>query len=71
MKCYNHHDRDAFGICVHCGKGLCLECMKEDDNGLIFCKNNEICSKIYKHCKLCSKFVFLLLLLIVVILIFS
>ncbi len=27
MKCFNHHDRDAFGICKTCGKALCLECM--------------------------------------------
>lgn len=27
MKCYYHHDRDAFGVCKVCGKGLCLECM--------------------------------------------
>ena len=28
MKCYNHHDRDAFGISYHSNKGLCLECME-------------------------------------------
>ena len=25
MKCYNHHDRDAFAVCKSCGKALCLE----------------------------------------------
>lgn len=30
MKCYYHHDRDAFGICRSCGKALCLECMSHD-----------------------------------------
>ena len=29
MKCYNHHDRDAFGINIVTGKALCLECMEE------------------------------------------
>lgn len=39
MKCFNHHDRDAFGICTVCGKGLCLECMKEH-KGVITCKDS-------------------------------
>lgn len=38
MKCYNHHDRDAFAICMTCGKGLCLECIKES-KGKTVCKN--------------------------------
>ena len=42
MKCYNHHDRDAFAICTNCGKGLCLECMKEI-KGKTVCKNNKKC----------------------------
>ena len=40
MKCYNHHDRDAFGICKICGKGLCLECLKEE-KGVIVCKSGK------------------------------
>ncbi len=40
MKCFNHHDRDAFGICKVCGKGLCLECLK-DEKGIITCKNSD------------------------------
>lgn len=39
MKCYNHHDRDAFGICRVCGKGLCLECMDSDSTD-VRCKSN-------------------------------
>lgn len=43
MKCFNHHDRDAFGICAVCGKGLCLECMQSLGNKIICrdkkCKN--------------------------------
>ncbi len=40
MKCYNHHDRDAFGICTVCGKGLCLECMSTK-NGAVTCKDKK------------------------------
>ena len=32
MKCYNHHDRDAFAVCKSCGKALCLECAEEYKN---------------------------------------
>lgn len=39
MKCYNHHDRDAFAVCKACGKGLCLECA-EEVNGEMVCKNS-------------------------------
>ena len=41
MKCYYHHDRDAFGICSNCGKGLCLECMQEVNNQVV-CKNKNV-----------------------------
>lgn len=44
MKCYNHHDRDAFGICRACGKALCLECM-ETVNNQICCKDNQKCKE--------------------------
>lgn len=30
MKCYNHENVEARGICKECGKGLCLKCMKPD-----------------------------------------
>ena len=40
MKCYNHHDRDAFGVCRVCGKGLCLECMSEKKDHGIHCKDD-------------------------------
>ena len=42
MKCYNHHERDAFGICRVCGKGLCLECLK-NEFGFLVCKNDKKC----------------------------
>ncbi|PCJ65377.1 MAG: hypothetical protein COA73_02565 [Candidatus Hydrogenedentota bacterium] len=37
MKCYNHDDVDAVGICKHCQKGLCKECIEEVD-GSLACK---------------------------------
>ena len=42
MKCYNHNDRDAFGICSACGKGLCLECMDTSEH-IVTCKGNKQC----------------------------
>jgi hypothetical protein len=27
MKCFNHNTKDAIGVCAHCGRGLCLECI--------------------------------------------
>lgn len=44
MKCFNHHDRDAFGICKSCGKALCLECMAIE-NGKVLCKDNPACRR--------------------------
>ena len=43
MKCYNHHDRDAYGVCKACGKALCLECMSYDGDNIIYCKNDNQC----------------------------
>lgn len=42
MKCYNHHDRDAFAVCKACGKALCLECADEYKNSYL-CKDSEAC----------------------------
>ena len=42
MKCYNHHDRDAFAVCKSCGKALCLECAEEYKNTFI-CKGSKAC----------------------------
>jgi hypothetical protein len=38
MRCYNHRDRDAVGLCKSCGKGLCDECQTDLGQGLA-CKN--------------------------------
>ncbi len=37
MKCFNHPDKDAVGICKNCNKGLCKDCIVEVENG-IACK---------------------------------
>lgn len=34
MKCYNHPDIDAIGICKNCNKGLCRDCLTEVKNGI-------------------------------------
>ena len=34
MKCYNHPDVDALGICKNCNKGLCKGCLTEIENGI-------------------------------------
>ncbi|MBN1384139.1 MAG: hypothetical protein JW983_04565 [Elusimicrobia bacterium] len=34
MKCYNHPEKDAAGICKHCSKGLCKECAVDVGGGL-------------------------------------
>jgi hypothetical protein len=34
VRCYNHSDRDASGICRACGKGLCTECTVDLGYGL-------------------------------------
>ena len=45
MKCYNHHDRDAFAVCKACGKALCLECAEEYKNEFI-CKDSPKCQHV-------------------------
>ena len=45
MKCYNHHDRDAFVVCKACGKALCLECAEQYKNEFI-CKDSPECHHI-------------------------
>lgn len=48
MKCFNHHDRDAFGIDIITGKGLCLECL-EENKGFIIEKNSKISKLASQH----------------------
>lgn len=37
MKCYHHNDLEAVGICVNCGKALCLECATTYVKEKIYC----------------------------------
>jgi len=67
MKCYNHHDRDAFGICQSCGKGLCLECLKEQ-NGIILCKNNSRCFWRLNKCRFAALIAFICIVIMLVLL---
>lgn len=34
MKCYNHNDNDAVGVCKSCLKGICTECATDIGGGL-------------------------------------
>lgn len=47
MKCTNHPEIDAVGICVKCGKGLCVECTKEI-GGKFYC---QVCIDVYSQLK--------------------
>lgn len=38
MKCYNHPQNDAVGICKNCNKGLCSDCAVDVGGGLA-CRN--------------------------------
>ncbi|MGK0270625.1 MAG: hypothetical protein ACI88H_001272 [Cocleimonas sp.] len=34
MKCFNHHQQDAVGVCKSCLKGVCRECATDIGGGL-------------------------------------
>ncbi len=68
MKCYNHHDRDAFGVCKACGKGLCLECIEKQD-GIVVCKDSPKCINFVKCLSILPFLSFCLLLIILFMLI--
>ena len=38
MNCFNHPETKAVGLCKHCNKGLCPECLTDLSDG-IACKN--------------------------------
>lgn len=38
MKCFNHHELDAVGLCKHCQRALCEQCVTDLGHGLA-CKN--------------------------------
>ena len=39
MKCTNHPDREADGMCAYCGKPYCKDCLVEV-KGRMYCKND-------------------------------
>ena len=39
MKCTNHPDREADGMCAYCGKPFCSECLVEV-KGRMYCKSD-------------------------------
>lgn len=42
MNCFNHNELSAIGICKHCNKGICQNCLSDTGNGLT-CKGH--CTK--------------------------
>ena len=38
MRCFNHHDNDAVGLCRACGRGLCPDCVAEVEKA-VACRN--------------------------------
>ena len=34
MRCFYHDERDAVGTCKNCGRGVCLTCAHDVENGL-------------------------------------
>lgn len=39
MNCFNHNETAAVGICKHCNKGICPDCLKDTGDG-IACKGH-------------------------------
>ena len=39
MKCFEHHEVDAIGICTHCGKGACPDCIKVSATQVACCRD--------------------------------
>lgn len=69
MKCYNHHDRDAFGICTVCGKGLCLECMTGEKD-VITCKDKK-CINIFNLRRILLIFLYIVIIIALFVFIFD
>jgi len=39
MKCFNHNNNEAIGICVNCGKALCNACITKSEKDKITCSD--------------------------------
>lgn len=44
MHCFFHQDIEAVALCTQCGRGLCPECIREENNE-IFCREGPCLSK--------------------------
>lgn len=69
MKCYNHHDRDAFGICTVCGKGLCLECMNAKEDKVIC--HDDRCVNMYNLKRIVMAIFYIIVIAALLVLIFD
>ncbi len=38
MNCFQHEDQDAQGVCTHCGKALCKNCI-DYTQGKVYCQS--------------------------------
>ncbi len=46
MNCYNHPEKEATAICVHCGRGICNECMSPKVGLCMMCYQDYLRGKI-------------------------
>lgn len=37
MRCFNHKEIEAVGVCVNCGKALCTSCISKSSRGKFVC----------------------------------
>ena len=37
MKCFKHQESDASAVCIRCGKGVCITCVKQTATNRVVC----------------------------------
>lgn len=45
MKCFNHPDKEAAGVCVVCGQPFCHSCAVEFSDGSLYCRPDAACGQ--------------------------
>jgi len=45
MKCFNHHDQEAVGVCKSCLKGICANCATDIGGGITCSEECKIVAK--------------------------
>ena len=45
MRCFNHPDKEAAGVCVVCGQPFCHACAVEFSDGSLFCRPDAACGQ--------------------------